>query len=89
MISVVDKANSLMLNFYSKMSSPASCEHCFECDEKPCKIKTTVAKQCALIAVEEILAIMESDDKENLDCYWINSSKYRYWENVKKEITQL
>ena len=47
------------------------------------------SKDCALIAVDEILTIMESDDKENLDCYWINSGKYKYWEQVKAEINKL
>ena len=40
------------------------------------------AKQCALIAVDEILIIQE---------YWggINNTNYQYWQEVKQEIEKL
>lgn len=46
-------------------------------------------KQCALICVDEILAFMESDDLKHKDCSWINSTEFRFWEQVKEEIKKL
>ena len=44
----------------------------------------TNAKQCALIAVDEILSIVDESMKGFLD-----SDIIRYWEGVKKEIENL
>ena len=44
------------------------------------------AKQCALIAVNEIIEFMEVDDFDSDTCYWANHSKMQYWIEVKKEI---
>jgi len=47
------------------------------------------AKQCALIAVEEIMNFMEKDDKESETCYWANHPTLSYWYKVKQEIEAL
>lgn len=47
------------------------------------------AKQCALIAVNEILEFMEADDFDSDTCYWANHSKMEYWQEVKQEIEKL
>ena len=51
-------------------------------------IKTT-AKQCALIAVDEIIEFMEVDNFDSNTCYWANHSKMQYWQEVKQEIENL
>ena len=47
------------------------------------------AKQCALIAVDEIIEFMEVDDFDSDTCYWANHSKMQYWIEVKQEINKL
>ena len=47
------------------------------------------AKQCALIAVNEIIEFMEVDDFDSDTCYWANHSKMQYWIEVKQEIENL
>jgi hypothetical protein len=47
------------------------------------------AKQCALIAVDEIMNFMEKDDKESKTCYWANHPTLSYWDKVKQEIEKL
>ena len=47
------------------------------------------AKQCALIAVDEIIEFMEADDFDSDTCYWANHSKMQYWIEVKQEIENL
>jgi hypothetical protein len=47
------------------------------------------AKECALIAVDEILDFMMNDDKESETCYWANHPLLSYWYEVKKEIEKL
>jgi len=42
------------------------------------------AKQCALIAVEEIL-----DEIQTFELAWEYQSKIEFWNNVKKEIEEL
>jgi hypothetical protein len=49
----------------------------------------TEAKQCALIAVDEILEFMEADDFDSDTCYWANHSQMKYWVEVKQEIENL
>jgi hypothetical protein len=44
------------------------------------------SKQCALIAVDEIIEFMEADDFDSDTCYWANHSKMQYWIEVKQEI---
>ncbi len=46
-------------------------------------------KQCALIAVDEILDFMEKDDKDSKTCYWANHPILSYWYKVKQEIENL
>ena len=48
-----------------------------------------VAKEFALIAVDEIIEFMEADDFDSDTCYWANHSKMEYWMEVKKEINNL
>jgi hypothetical protein len=48
-----------------------------------------ISKQCALIAVDEILDFMMDDDKESETCYWANHPLLSYWYEVKKEIELL
>jgi hypothetical protein len=43
---------------------------------------TSIAKECALIAVDEILIIMNEE-------YFIGALKIDYWQEVKKEIELL
>jgi hypothetical protein len=47
------------------------------------------SKQCALVAVDEIIEFMETDDFDSDTCYWANHSKMEYWLDVKKEIEAL
>ena len=47
------------------------------------------AKQCALLAVDEIIEFMEVDDFDSDTCYWANHSKMQYWLEVKQEIEKL
>jgi len=46
-------------------------------------------KECALIAVDEILEFMEADDFDSDTCYWANHIKMKYWYEVKQEIEKL
>ena len=47
------------------------------------------AKQCALIAVDEVIEFMEADDFDSDTCYWANHSQMKYWTEVKQEIEKL
>jgi hypothetical protein len=47
------------------------------------------ARDCALIAIEEVLDFMMNDDKESKTCYWANHPLLSYWYEVKKEIELL
>jgi hypothetical protein len=47
------------------------------------------AKQCALIAVDEVMEFMEADDFDSDTCYWANHSQMKYWVEVKQEIENL
>jgi len=47
------------------------------------------AKQCALIAVDEILEFMKTDDEKHDCCSWCNSPELSYWLKVKEEIKNL
>jgi hypothetical protein len=42
--------------------------------------------QCALIAVDEVLLFMETDDLESNTHYWANHLEMEYWLQVKQEI---
>ena len=48
-----------------------------------------VAKQCALIAVDEIMSFMKNDDEESDTVYWANHPTSTYWIEVKQEIQKL
>jgi hypothetical protein len=47
------------------------------------------AKQCALIAVDEIVKFMEMDDEHNDCLYFANSKWVQYLIEVKQEIEKL
>jgi len=58
--------------------------NCIDCEMLFCEIKCTMlsneeAKECALIAVDEILNVIKSDI----------FSEYQYWLEVKQEIEKL
>jgi len=47
------------------------------------------AKQCALVAVDEILKFMEMDDEHNECLYFANSKWVQYLMEVKQELEKL
>lgn len=47
------------------------------------------AKQCALIAVDEIFNFMQMDDEFNKDCHMANTHWLKYWQSVKEYIEKL
>jgi len=47
------------------------------------------AKQCALVAVDEIMSFMKNDDEESDTCYWANHPTLTYWQNVKQELDKM
>ena len=47
------------------------------------------AKQCALIAVDEIMEFMKMDDEYTETSYNANSKWVNYWLEVKQEINKL
>jgi hypothetical protein len=51
--------------------------------------KNQYAKQCALIAVDEIIKFMEMDDEHNECLYFANSKWVQYLMEVKQEIEKL
>ena len=51
--------------------------------------RVPIAKQCALIAVEEIMSFMKNDDEESDTVYWANHPTLTYWIQVKQEIQKL
>jgi hypothetical protein len=58
-----------------------------EWNAQPSTVKG-VAKQCALIAVDEIVKFMEMDDEHNDCLYFANSKWVQYLIEVKQEIEQ-
>lgn len=63
-----EKAIELYNKFYNTSSHPHHVE-----------TRQQIAKQCALIAVDEILQL----------AVWINEMIYEYWQEVKQEIEKL
>lgn len=47
------------------------------------------AKECALVAVDEIMSFMKKDDEESDTCYWANHPTLTYWQNVKQELDKM
>lgn len=82
-----EKAKELVEKFLIK--SAQECEHESYCDKPECCFKETVccvvnikiAKQCALICVEEVLEIFPHPIDWN--------QEIQYWESVKTEIINL
>jgi hypothetical protein len=54
-----------------------------------CIVSYGRAKQCALIAWEEVFEFMKPDDEKHDCCHWANSPESVFWSNVKKEIENL
>lgn len=70
-----EKANNLCMRFLIQTTT-----------DIPYGINKTIAKQCALIAVDEILNEYREDYEEvNKDIYTI----YSWWQEVKQEIKNL
>ncbi len=77
-----EKASELLERFHQAMYSthdPAATtvEYCHR------------ARQCALIAVDEIVEFMNMDDDYNKDCHMANTHWVPYWQQVKEEINKL
>ena len=53
------------------------------------KISYIMAKQAAVMAIDEIIMFMEADDLDSDTCYWANHYKMEYYLQVKKEIEAL
>ena len=67
MMTPKEKAIQLYNKFYNTSSHPHHVE-----------TRQQIAKQCALIAVDEILNVIE-----------VPSTEYKYWQEVKQEIEKL
>jgi hypothetical protein len=67
MMTPKEKAIELYNKFYNTSSHPHHVE-----------TRQQIAKQCALIAVDEILNVIE-----------VPSTEYKYWQEVKQEIEKL
>jgi hypothetical protein len=67
-----EKAIELYNKFYNTSSHPHHVE-----------TRQQIAKQCAMITVDEIMYIL---DKEG---YYEDDNKMRYWEEVKQELEKL
>jgi len=82
-----EKAKELFDKYLKKIGT--NCEHESYCDNEKCQYKKNTvccvdlftAKQCALIAVEEMIYYTEEDSS--------NIPLYEYWQEVKKEIEEL
>ena len=84
-----DKAKELFLNYCKQIGS--NCEHDSYCPDADCKLDGIVfckadqstAKQCALIAVDEII------NECNRFYEAISLDRADYWEQVKTEIENI
>jgi hypothetical protein len=72
-----EKAKELYAKFYMTIPS----DEMGKCDE--------ASRQCALIAVNQVIEFMEADDFDSDTCYWANHSQMKYWTEVKQEIENL
>jgi hypothetical protein len=73
-----EKANELVLK-YLKLQEEGSLNW----------FHKILAKQCAIIAVNEIVEFMRMDDEFHDDCHMANTHWVMYWDEVKKEIEKL
>ena len=76
MITPQEKAKELVDKYYTKMNPNAP----------DCNISFNQAKQCALIAVDEII---KTDMLIDEDVYVESPSYLQYWQQVKTEIEKL
>jgi hypothetical protein len=77
-----EKANQLLMNYYNQICDLVDVTN-GETRSKRFKIVKPKAKQCALIAVDEMLKELEDiDDGQTM-------MPYGYWQEVKTEIEKL
>lgn len=57
--------------------------------ESTWRMSHSLAKQCALIAVDELIKPMEYEKENNWFTQHLNPSLERYWQEVKNEIEKL
>jgi len=76
------KATELVNTYYNKIEHTISNEYA--------KLTKDITKQCALIAVDEIIeALLEYDNRNNTYELQNMDRDFNYWEEVKKEIENL
>lgn len=79
------KAREFIMKFYKYAESdPVKSDFHHEYGADATKFSN--AKQCALIAVNEILDNYEKDDENNDDCHWANSREVHNWDKLKESI---
>jgi len=74
----LEKARQLLHRFYISLPNNGSLSHGINC----CDDRWKEGKQCALMAVDEILIIMNEE-------YFTGSEKIDYWIQVKEELEKL
>jgi hypothetical protein len=78
MMTPKEKADELCGKYYNRIEHTLSEEYTLH--------NRFIIKQCALIAIDEILDFMMNDDIESETCYWANHPLLSYWYQVKQEI---
>lgn len=73
-----EKAEELFDKYFNQMRMPSDCEGCMQCVDR-CNNMVYVAKKYALIAVDEIINVLNSDINPLVN----------YWYKVKEEIEKL
>jgi hypothetical protein len=81
-----EKAKELVEKYFSELRMPSDCDGCMQCVDR-CGSMVSVAKQYALIAVDEIVRL----DIFNCNCEWSDEDgdTREYWREVKQEIEKL
>jgi len=70
------------------LNAPFNCKDCDMpyCDIKCITLSNPAAKQCALIAVDEIISLMIKFHNRHIED---NSNEITFWQEVKQEINKL
>ena len=71
-----EKAEELFNKYFSKMRMPSDCEGCMQCFDR-CGNMVAIAKTYALIAVNEIISVLNG--------FAYTPTQY-FWQEVKQEI---
>lgn len=79
--SAKDKAQELVDKYLNASFNCKSCEMPF-CDVKCTRLQKSEAKECALIALDEILEALELNT-------WQNQKQMEYYKEVKSELEKL